>query len=92
MAEIEFDPKKNAINIAKRGVSLARAAEIKPMLVKYDQRFNYGEERMVLFGYIDDAPHCLCYVERSGMIRAISLRRMHQKEFRRHVKNNKTGN
>ena len=92
MDEIEFDPKKNAINIAKHGISLERAGEIKPMLVKYDRRFDYGEERMNLFGYIDDAPHCLCYVERAGVIRAISLRRMHQKEFRRHVKNIKTGN
>ena len=86
MAAIEFDPKKNAINIAKHGISLERAAEIKPMLVKYDRRFEYGEERLLLYGYIEEAPHCLCYVERSGILRAISLRRMHQKEFNRHVK------
>ena len=53
MAEIEFDPRKNAINIAKHGISLERAAEIKPMLVKDDQRFNYGEERLLLYGFID---------------------------------------
>ena len=86
MAAIEFDPKKNAINLAKHGISLARAAAIVPMLVKYDLRFVYGEERLLLYGYIDGTPHCLCYVERAGVIRAISLRRMHQKEFMRHVK------
>ena len=59
MAVIGFDPKKNAINIAKHGISLERAAEIKPMLVKYDLRFDYGEERMLLYGYIDGEPHCL---------------------------------
>ncbi len=92
MAEIEFDLKKNAINIAKHGISLARAAEIEPMLVKDDQRFDYGEERLLLYGFMDGEPHCLCYVERLGLVRAISLRRMHQKEFRRHVKSNQTRN
>ena len=92
MAVIEFDPKKNAINLAKHGISLERAADMEPMLVKYDQRFEYGEERMLLYGYIDSIPHCLCYVERSGVVRAISLRRMHQKEFSRHVKEDKSHN
>ena len=92
MAEIEFDPKKNAINIAKHGISLERAAEIEPMLVKDDLRSDFGEERMLLYGFINGQPHCLCYVERSGVVRAISLRRMHQKEFRRHVKSNQTRN
>ena len=92
MAEIEFDPRKNAINIAKHGISLERAGEIEPMLVKYDRRFEYGEERMLLYGYIEGAPHCLCYVERSGVVRAISLRRMHLKEFSRHVKESKNHN
>ena len=86
MAAIEFDAKKNAINLAKHGISLERATAIMPLLVMYDLRFNYGEDRLLLYGYIDGAPHCLCYVERSGIIRAISLRRMHQKEFMCHVK------
>ena len=76
MAEIEFDPKKNAINIAKHGISLERAVEIEPMLVKDDLRFDYGEERMLLYGFINGEPHCLCYVERSGVVRAISLRNL----------------
>lgn len=85
MAEIEFDPKKNAINMAKHGISLERAADIVPMRVKFDMRRDYGEERFLLYGLIDGATHCLCYVERNGTMRAISLRRMHEKEFKRHV-------
>ena len=88
MSKVEFDPKKNEINLAKHGISLARAAEFQPLLVKFDHRFEYGERRMLAFGFIDSVAHCLCFVERSGVVRAISLRRAHEKELKRHVEEN----
>jgi uncharacterized protein len=46
---VEFDPTKNAANLAKHGVSLALAAELdwEAALVWVDDRFEYGELRMV---------------------------------------------
>ena len=82
--EIEFDPAKDAVNIAKHGISLARGGELADVVVVRDERFA-GEQRYRLYGRIDGVPHCLAAVMRSGNVRAISLRRAHAKEFNRHV-------
>ncbi|MEI9964845.1 MAG: BrnT family toxin [Caulobacteraceae bacterium] len=50
-----------------------------------DVRTDYGEDRYRAFGLLDGEPHCLVFTYRRGEIRAISLRRAHRKEYRRHV-------
>ena len=82
--EIEFDPDKDAANIAKHGISLARTADLEHVVVIKDGRFS-GEQRYRFYGRIDGAPYCAAAVMRDGMVRAISLRRAHAKEFNRHV-------
>ena len=84
MAEIEFDPKKNAINIAKHGISLERGAEMQVLFARDDRRLDYGEVRILAYGFIDGLAYCLCYAQRDDVMRAISLRRVHKKELVRH--------
>lgn len=84
--KIEFDPLKNEINIEKHGISLARAIDFEILQVVLDDRIDYGEERMLGFGLIDKKPHCICFTQRNETIRVISLRRAHEKEFKRYVK------
>lgn len=79
-----FDEAKDAANIVKHGISLSRAAELDIVAYVIDDRRNYGETRYRAFGFIDGQPHCLVFTERDGNVRAISLRRAHQKEFKRH--------
>jgi uncharacterized protein len=86
MATIEFDPAKDEINLAKHGISLGRAAEIKVLAIIKDERFDYGETRFRAFGLIDDQPYCLVFAERNNTLRAISLRRAHDKEIKRYAK------
>ena len=83
--DIEFDPAKDRANLAKHGISLARAADLEKAVVVKDIRFD-GEPRFRLYGRIDGAPYCLAAVMREGRVRAISLRRAHAKEFNRHVR------
>ena len=45
--KIEFDPTKDATNIAKHNISLARAVEFEMLAVQPDTRFDYGEERFM---------------------------------------------
>jgi uncharacterized DUF497 family protein len=47
LVRIEFDAAKDAINLRKHGVSLARAAEIdwRQLKAAPDTRANYGEDR-----------------------------------------------
>lgn len=84
--KIEFDPIKDEINVEKHGISLSRAVDFEILRVVLDDRFEYGEERMLGFGFIDDKPHCICFTERNETIRVISLRRAHEREFKRYVK------
>lgn len=84
--KIDFDPIKDQNNIEKHGTSLSRAVDLEILRVVFDERFEYGEERMLGFGLIDGKPHCICFTERNGIVRVISLRRAHEKEFKKHVK------
>jgi len=81
--DIEFDPAKDAINIAKHGVSLARAAEmdLNAAAVVLDTRQNYGEVRYRAFGTIAGLNYCLAFTPRAHAVRVISLRRAHQEEM-----------
>jgi uncharacterized DUF497 family protein len=80
--EIEFDPEKDAANVAKHGISLARAVDLSEVIVVPDDRFE--ELRFRLYGLIDGAWHCAAVTLRGETVRVISLRRAHSKEVRRH--------
>ena len=85
MTRIEFDPAKDDTNIAKHGISLARAEDMSVLAIIEDDRHPYGETRYRAFGMIDGMAHCLVFTERSGVLRAISLRRAHAREMKRYV-------
>lgn len=82
---IEFDPAKDEANIAKHGVSLALAADLDVLAIVEDDRRDYGEVRYRAFGLIDGEFYSLAYTMRGENVRAISLRRAHQKEINRYV-------
>jgi uncharacterized DUF497 family protein len=85
IVEIEYDSTKDAANIAKHGVSLAWAARLEIKAVERDARRLYGEDRFNAFGLIEGVSYCLTFTMRGPIMRAISLRRARQKEYRRHV-------
>ena len=82
---IEFDPAKDAENIRKHGISLARAVDIVGVARVEDARFNYNEVRHRTYGFIDGLAYCLVFTLRGGNVRAISLRRAHTKEMKRYA-------
>lgn len=81
--DIDFDPAKDASNLAKHGVSLARVVEMVSMVVVADDRF--AEPRLRIYGQIDGQSHCAAVTMRGDVVRVISLRRAHAKEMKRHV-------
>lgn len=82
---IGFDPDKDAINQGKHGLSFAdiRPFDVTP-IVRIDDRRDYGETRYQAFGRIDGKGYCLVFAFTGTDIRAISFRRAHEKELRRH--------
>ncbi len=81
----DFDAAKEAINLSKHGISLARWVDLNIKVAFVDDRYDYGEIRYRAYGYIDGVAYSLAFTDRNGKVRPISLRRAHAKEMRRYV-------
>jgi uncharacterized DUF497 family protein len=82
--DIAFDPAKNAANVEKHGVSLARATELDIRAVVESSRSEDKERRFRLYGLIDGEAHCAVVTYREETVRVISLRRANRKERKHH--------
>jgi uncharacterized protein len=80
---IDFDPKKDEANRAKHGISLSRSKDLVAKAIWPDP--HPSEPRRRAFGTIEGRFFCLVFTERAGRTRAISLRRVHAKEYFRYV-------
>lgn len=87
--KINFDPEKDASNFAKHGVSLALAADLEweDALVWIDDRFEYGEVRMIALAPESGILYYVAFVDRGSVRRIISLRRANRREVRYYVEN-----
>lgn len=81
---VEFDPGKDAANIEKHGVSLARTVQLDILAVVESSRPEDKERRFRLYGFIDGEPHCAVVTYREASVRAISLRTANRMERKRH--------
>jgi uncharacterized DUF497 family protein len=81
----DFDPAKDAINVSKHGVSLARWIDMDIRAILKAEPFDYGDPRYRAYGFIDGAAHCLVFSTRDERFRVISLRRAHAKEMKRYA-------
>lgn len=89
--KIEFDPAKDAANLAKHGISLADFEGFDDeAIVRADRRHAYGENRYRGFGRIDGLGYCIVYTRRGLTMRLISFRRSHEKEMRRYEQGART--
>lgn len=80
---IAFDPAKDAANIGKHGISLARAGELldtDTLIETEDRRFDYGETRIIAIGEIEGRIFVCVYTRRGSTVRPISLRPANRKE------------
>jgi uncharacterized protein len=83
---IEFDPTKDAANVAKHGVSLAAAADLEwdEALVLGDLRGEYGEARFVALAPLGARLYVVIFTVRGEVLRIISLRRANAREVQRY--------
>ena len=79
---IEFDPQKDARNIATHGISLAEAEALLSgfVVAKIDDRFDYGEVRVIATGEITGRVFVCVYTRRGDAYRPISLRPAKRRE------------
>ena len=87
--QIEFDPRKDATNLQKHGLSLAVAKQLDWdfALVWVDDRFSYDEIRMIALAPQTNTLYYVSFVERGEVKRIISLRRATRKEVDYYVQN-----
>ena len=84
--EIEFDPAKDARNIADHGVSLEIGAVVLEAVIGEveESRFRYGEQRMKAFGFVQGRLFaCVCTMLEDGTCRIISVHGAKGKEAAR---------
>jgi len=80
--KLEWDEAKSARNRAERGFDFEFAKCIfeGDVLERVDARRDYGEERIVAFGKIEDEVVAIVYTRRGTARRIISARRASRKE------------
>ncbi len=80
---IEYDSAKDARNLDKHGISLARAAELfeQPYREIEDLRAEYGERRFIAYGFIEERLFACVYVWRANARRIVSLRKANRREI-----------
>ena len=77
-----FDSSKKAKNIAERGLSFERVAEMEweTALLAEDIRHDYGETRVRVFAFLEGRLHIAVVSPRGENLRVISFRKASHKE------------
>jgi len=85
--KFEWDKRKNQANIEKHGLDFADADKVfeSPMLVKIDDRKDYGEDRWIGIGLMDTRVVVIVFTEpMENAIRVISFRKATTDERKRY--------
>jgi hypothetical protein len=85
--DFEWDSAKADANEAKHGVPFELARRVfddSRCVVLEDTRQNYGEERFVALGIIDDRIYTVAFTWRGETCRIISARKANGREIRRY--------
>ena len=89
-----WDESKRIENIEKRGLDIAILApkvfEDPNAEIQQDLRKNYGENRYLIYGMVDDLRLCICFTLRDDVIWLITIYKIHKKNWEKHYgkKNN----
>ena len=81
-----WDDEKERRNLEKHKMDFSLAEAIiscDDVIIKLDDRRDYGEDRYLAYSEVDGAMLCLCFMIRDGSYRVISLRRANKKEWRK---------
>lgn len=86
--EFEYDEEKNEKNFEKHGVHLLYGALIfdSTTVEAPDTRRDYGEDRIIAMGMVDEDLIVTVYVQRGDAIRLISTRKGGRRDRRKYEK------
>ncbi len=80
--DIEYDDAKRELTLAKRGLDFAASGEVFAgrHVSHVDDRFDYGERRVITVGFLNGRMVVLVWTDRGGRCRIISLRKANADE------------
>jgi len=83
---ISFDPSKNERNIAERGLSFERVADLDWLtaIAAEDTRRDYGERRIRVLALLGGRLHVAVVTYRNDTTHVISFRKANAKEIKRY--------
>lgn len=84
--QFEWDEAKNLANIRNHRIDFADVPEMfdSPMLIEPDERFDYGEDRWIGIGFLQNGVAVVVWTERqNNVIRIISARKANRYERQR---------
>ncbi|MBI5593335.1 MAG: BrnT family toxin [Deltaproteobacteria bacterium] len=78
----EWDDEKRLANVEKHGVDFNDAPKLftGPFLTLEDARQDYGEQRFIAFGHVDNRLMVIAFTKRNGVVRIISMRKANECE------------
>ena len=83
---ITFDPTKRDRTLAERGLDFARAEEVfaGKVFIREDDRFDYGEDRWITVGLLDERMVVVVWTQRGKTRHVISMRKANEREQARY--------
>ncbi|KAB2875309.1 MAG: BrnT family toxin [Bauldia sp.] len=84
--EFEWDERKRQRLLDERGIDLVRVARIfrGQLITEPDTRFDYGEDRYISIGKVEDEVFVLVHAQRADAIRLITAWRAGRRARRRY--------
>ena len=84
---ITFDPAKRDKALSERGLDFAGAGEVfgGPCLSFLDDRYDYGEDRVITVGFLADRMVVVCWTPRGEDRHVISMRKANDREQRKYA-------
>ncbi len=82
MVQIEYDAAKRWATLEARKLDMERAAEVfaGATLTAADDRRDYGENRYITIGFLDNAMVVVVWTPRRAVCRIISMRKANERE------------
>ncbi|HEY5795479.1 MAG TPA: BrnT family toxin [Bosea sp. (in: a-proteobacteria)] len=90
IVEIDFDSAKRDATLRERGLDFARAIEVFAGITftQQDRRLDYGEDRFITIGILDERMVVMVWTHRGSARRIISMRKANEREqarYQRHL-------
>ncbi|MCG6533761.1 MAG: BrnT family toxin [Syntrophales bacterium LBB04] len=83
--EFEWDEEKRLANVVKHGLDFTDAGRLfeDPFIVMTDNSCDYGENRSIAFGHVENRLIAVTFTKRQDIIRIISARKANDREKKR---------